>query len=81
MRHLVWETIPDSGKQRCRQPSHGVVTVDSIAQQSRVCPHFALWKQGPQQDFLLNDMLNLWRDLCSIPHDAQPQTAELLVQQ
>ena len=81
MRHLVWETIPDSGKQRCRQPSYGVVTVDSIAQQSCVCLHFALWKQGPQQDFLLNDMLNLWPDLCSIPHDAQPQTAELLVQQ
>ena len=75
MRHLVWETMPDSGKQRYRQPSYGVVTVESIAQQSCVCPHFALWKQGPQPDFLLNDMLNLWPDLCSIPHDAQLQTA------
>ena len=76
---MVWETIPHSGKQRCRQPSYGVVTVDSIAQQSCVCPHFV--QQGPQQDFLLNDMLNLWPDLCSIPHDAQPQTAGLPVQQ
>ncbi len=59
MRHLVWETVPDSSKQRCRQPSCGVVTVDSITQRPCVCPHFMLWKQGPPQDFMLNDMLNL----------------------
>ena len=67
MRHLVWETVPVSGKQRGRQPSYGVVTVDSITQRACVCPHFASWKQGPQQDFLLNDILNLWPDLCRIP--------------
>ena len=50
MRHLVWETVLNSGKQRRGQPSYGIVTVDSITQQSCVCPHFALWKQGPQQD-------------------------------
>ena len=73
MRHLVWETVPVSGKQRCRHPSYGVVTIDSITQRACVCPHFALWKQGPRHDFLLNDMLKLWPDLCSIPHDAQQQ--------
>ncbi len=26
MRHLVWETVPLSGEQRCRQPSYGSVT-------------------------------------------------------
>ncbi|DBA87915.1 TPA: hypothetical protein ACH3X1_004903 [Trebouxia sp. C0004] len=71
MRHLVGETVPVSGKQRCRQPSYGVVTVDSITQRACVCPHFALWKQGPAQNFLLNDMLNMWPDLRRIPHDAQ----------
>ena len=73
MRHLVWETVPGSGKQRGRQPSYGVVTVDSITQRAYICPHFALWKQGPPQDFLLNDMLNLWPDLRRVPHDAQQQ--------
>ena len=63
MRHLVWETVHVSGKQRCRQPSYGVVTYGSITQRAYVCPHFALWKQGAPQDFLLNDMLNLWPDL------------------
>ena len=67
MRHLVWETVPVTGKQRGGQPSYSVVTVDSITQRECVCPHFALWKQGPPQDFLLNDMLNLWPDLCRIP--------------
>ncbi|DBA98250.1 TPA: hypothetical protein ACH3X1_001174 [Trebouxia sp. C0004] len=76
MRHLVWEIVPVSGKQRCRQPSYGVVTVDSITQRACVCPHFALWKQGPSQDFLLNDMLNLWPDLRRIPHDAQQQPGQ-----
>ena len=56
MRHLVWETVPVSGKQRGGQPSYGVVTVDSITQRACVCPHFALWKQGPPEDFLLNDI-------------------------
>ncbi len=81
MRHLVWETVPVSGKQRGRQPSYGVVTVDSITQRACICPHFALWKQGPPQDFLLNDMLNLWPDLCGIPHDAQQQAAAVQQQQ
>ncbi|DBA75754.1 TPA: hypothetical protein ACH3X1_010165 [Trebouxia sp. C0004] len=80
MRHLVWETVPVSGKQRCRQPSYGVVTVDSITQRACVCPHFALWKQGPPQDFLLNDMLNLWPDL-RISHDDQQQAAAVQQQQ
>ncbi len=34
--------MPVSGKQHCRQPSYGIVTVDSITQQACVCPHFAL---------------------------------------
>ena len=42
MRHLVWEIVPVSGKQHCRQPSYGVVTVDSITQRACVCPHIAL---------------------------------------
>lgn len=33
--------VPVSGKQHCRQPSYGVVTVDSITQQASLCPHFA----------------------------------------
>jgi len=36
MRHLVWETVPLSGKQRRRQPSYGVVTVDIITQRACV---------------------------------------------
>ena len=59
--------LPVRGKQRGGQPSYGVVTVDSITQRACVCPHFALWKQWPPQDFLLNDMLSLWPDLCRIP--------------
>ncbi len=81
MQHLVWENVPVSGKQRGRQPSYGVVTVDSITQRACVCPHFALWKQGSPQDFLLNDMLNLWPDLRRIPHDAQQQAAAVQQQQ
>ncbi len=73
MRHLVWETVPVSGKQRCRHPSYGVVTIDSITQRACVCPHVALWKQGPPQDYVLIDMLNLWPDLRRIRHDAQQQ--------
>ena len=73
--------VPVSGKQHCRQPSYGFVTVDSITQQASLCPHFALWKQVPPQDFLLNDMLNLWPDLRRIPHDAQQQGAAVQQQQ
>lgn len=36
MRHMMWETVPVSGKQRGRQPSYGVVTVDSITQRACV---------------------------------------------
>ena len=52
-----------------------IVTVDSITQRACVCPHFALWKQGPPEDSLLNDMLDLWPDLRRIPHDAQQAAA------
>ena len=31
--------------------------------------------KGPHKTFHLNDMLNLWPDLCRIPHDAQQQAA------
>ena len=37
MQHLVWEIMPVSGKQHCRQPSYGVVTVDSITQRACMC--------------------------------------------
>ena len=81
MRHLVWETAPVTGKQRGGQPSYKVVTVDSITQRACVCPHFVLWKQGPPQDFMLNDTLNLWPDLRRIPPDPQQQAAAVQQQQ
>ncbi len=73
MQHLVWEAVLVNGKQRCRQPSYRVVTV---AQRACVCPHFALWKQWSPQESLLNDMMNVWPDLCRIPHDAQRQAGQ-----
>ena len=66
VRHLQWEKRL-LGKGRQLVPSYGIVEVGSIIKIVCICPHFALWRGGCPQDFLVNDLLDLWPDLKHMP--------------
>ncbi|KAL3155450.1 hypothetical protein ABBQ38_011006 [Trebouxia sp. C0009 RCD-2024] len=69
LRHLVWGRVECKarGRKTRWQPHYAVVEAQAAVQQVCICPHFAFWKQGNRNHFLVNDLLDLWPPTDLIP--------------